>query len=73
MAEGDTRIGGLSGSRQEKHRTVRDLLPQYATVEALGKTLSEAYPEVAVHLENCAQCRTDLDELLALTIPAYAG
>ncbi|MDQ4077424.1 MAG: hypothetical protein M3220_14405 [Chloroflexota bacterium] len=60
-------------SAGEAHEAMRELLPDYATVEACGNDPAAQYPEMAAHLETCEACRDELEELLELLIPAYTG
>ncbi len=59
--------GGLS------HEAIREWLPEYATIAALGREPATEFPDVAAHLAQCADCREQLAELLELTAAAYAG
>ena len=61
------------GSAEHAHQAIRDMLPDYATAAALGNPPETTYPDVAVHLRHCDACRSMLDELLELTVAAYAG
>ena len=60
-------------ARERAHQAILDRLPEYATAAALGTPPEDRYPDVAAHLAGCAACRAELEELLALTVPAYAG
>ena len=72
MSDLDTEAGlPLAGGRS--HEAIRERLPEYATIAALGREPATAFPDVAAHLALCADCREHLDELLALTVSAYAG
>lgn len=62
-----------SDATEHAHRSRSEQLPAYATAIALGALPQPGYSDLAAHLEACAACRADLEELLALTIPAYAG
>jgi hypothetical protein len=55
------------------HGAIRQRLPEYATLAALGREPAPICPDVAAHLARCAACRGRLAELLALTAAAYAG
>ena len=55
------------------HADVRASLPEYATAQVLSQTPSARYAVVAAHLENCSACRAELETLLELVRPAYAG
>ena len=59
-------------TEQAIHR-MREHLPEYATMAALGKDPAVAYPEVAAHVAICPACRAELDELLELTVSTYKG
>src|SRR5690242_17127208 len=48
-----------------------ELLPEYATMLALGETPHERFAELEAHLAECVECQVDLDDLLELTIAAY--
>ena len=52
---------------------VRELLPEYATAEALGQAPEDLYPGVAAHLSRCLMCRAELNELRELILAAYTG
>lgn len=53
------------------HAQIRDLLPAYATALTLGQSAAAGFPQVAQHLEHCAECRSALEELLQLIEPLY--
>jgi len=55
------------------HAEVRASLPEYATALVLSQTPSARYSAVAAHIENCLTCRAELEMLLELVRPAYAG
>jgi hypothetical protein len=48
-----------------------ELLPEYATILALGETPQAEFAPLEAHLAECASCQVDLDDLLELTIAAY--
>jgi len=50
---------------------LHDLLPEYATLLALGATPQAEFAPLEAHLTECAECQVDLDDLLELTIAAY--
>jgi len=51
----------------------REELPAYAAAIALGSGAELSHPDVAAHLAACPDCAADLQELLELVRPAYAG
>jgi hypothetical protein len=55
------------------HALIRTLLPAYAAAVTLGQPLSEAYPQMARHLEGCPACQAELARLLQLIEPLYDG
>ncbi len=55
------------------HETIRALLPLYAAAAARGYDPARLYPDVVAHVAACARCRDELDDLLAMILPAYAG
>jgi hypothetical protein len=55
------------------HKEVRASLPEYAAALALMQDPYIRYPEMAAHLESCAGCRAELEELMELVGPAYSG
>lgn len=61
------------GIAEWDHKTTRERLPEYVTALTLGGPPGADDPDVAAHLELCAACRGELEELLALTRAAYAG
>lgn len=69
--DGATR-GGTTDT-ELTHAALRDLLADYATAVALGGAPQTAYPDLAGHLEGCAECRATLRDLLELTVDAYEG
>jgi hypothetical protein len=48
-------------------------LPAYAAAIAIGGDAVSRDPDLAAHLTNCPTCAADLQELLELVRPAYAG
>jgi hypothetical protein len=48
-----------------------DLLPEYATLLALGAAPPPHFDQLKAHLDVCADCQADLDDLLELTVAAY--
>ncbi|GAB4191004.1 MAG: hypothetical protein OHK0022_04330 [Roseiflexaceae bacterium] len=54
------------------HEQVRERLPEYAAVVALGGAAPQPQ-ELAAHLRGCASCQAELEELVTLTDAAYAG
>jgi len=48
-----------------------ELLPEYATILALGETPQAHFAQLEAHLAECTECQVDLDDLLELTIAAY--
>lgn len=50
------------------HHPFRLLLPEYATWQASGNDPRQRYPEVVRHLMDCADCREELEELVALLV-----
>jgi anti-sigma factor RsiW len=59
-----------SPAESSKH-LLHELLPEYATILALGETPQAQFAPLEEHLAKCAECQVDLDELLELTIAAY--
>jgi hypothetical protein len=62
-----------SSQLDRSHEEMRALLPSYATAMALGQAPEGYYSTVAAHLQTCAACRADLEELLELVVPTYRG
>jgi len=62
-----------SGSAEQPHDAIRELFPAHATAIALGGAPQPADPALLAHLGACAECRAELDELVALTVAAYDG
>jgi hypothetical protein len=62
-----------SSHTDRSHAEVHAALPSYAAAMALGQAPEMRFPDVAAHLHICQSCRADLDELLALVMPAYHG
>ena len=58
---------------ENEHATLRALLPEYATIMAVGGPAAEAFPQVGAHVATCAGCRAALAELVELTRAAYGG
>jgi len=56
---------------ESPNHPLHDLLPEYATLLALGQTPEAQYAPLEAHLAECAECQVDLDDLLELTIAAY--
>ncbi len=54
------------------HEQVRERLPEYAALLALGGAVSQPR-DLAAHVRGCASCREELEDLLALTDAAYVG
>lgn len=48
-----------------------DMLPEYATVLALGETPPPRFDQLKAHLDVCAECQADLADVLELTVAAY--
>lgn len=48
-----------------------DLLPEYATIIALGESPPARFGQLVAHLDQCVECQADLDDLVELTIAAY--
>lgn len=67
------RSDNLFGISEAHDHPMRELLPEYATSAALGRTPQHDYPQVARHLKICAACRAELAELQQLTTDMYAG
>jgi hypothetical protein len=53
--------------------TFRDQLPSYAAAISIGSDAEALAPGFAAHLAICPDCAADLQELLELAQPAYAG
>src|SRR5689334_13651750 len=51
----------------------REALPAYAAALAIGADAAARAPDVAAHLAACPDCSAELNELLELVGPAYAG
>jgi anti-sigma factor RsiW len=66
----DTYTLSSSPSESSKH-PLYELLPEYATMLALGETPQEQFAALEAHLAECVECQVDLDDLLELTIAAY--
>jgi anti-sigma factor RsiW len=49
------------------HEDVRHRLHAYAFATVIGESPEVRYPDVAAHLAECATCRNDLNELIAIT------
>ena len=62
-----------SSHTDRSHAEVHAALPSYATAMALGQAPEIQYPDVAAHLHSCPTCSAELDELVALVMPAYHG
>src|SRR5215213_1681891 len=60
---------GYSGE-SSKH-SFCDLLPEYATIIVLGESPPERFKQLEEHLDQCAECQADFDDLLELAIAAY--
>lgn len=58
---------------EQEHKAVRDMLPEYATTEALGRTPAPLPPDIAQHLADCADCRALCDRILELTAATFDG
>jgi hypothetical protein len=57
----------------EPAHPIRALLPEYAAAVALGSRPAGQYADVAAHIEECAACQVELDDLLEVIEPLYAG
>src|SRR6266487_7182747 len=66
----DTYIYSNAPSESSNH-PLYELLPEYATILALGETPQAQFAQLEAHLAECAECQVDLDDLLELTIAAY--
>jgi hypothetical protein len=55
------------------YHPLSDLLPGYAAALALGYPPAELYDDLVAHLRTCAACQADLDDLLEIVEPVYAG
>ncbi|HMQ29912.1 MAG TPA: hypothetical protein PKD53_04250 [Chloroflexaceae bacterium] len=62
-----------SQSTPLSHQDVADLLGAYVAATLEGRAPATLYPQVAAHLERCADCQAELNELLALTAATYDG
>src|SRR5262245_32417309 len=58
---------------QLSHQEVRDRLHAYAYAILMEDAPEARYPDVAVHLARCIECRADLEELLDMTRAAAMG
>ena len=67
----DSRQHSTQPSRS--HEETRESFPSYAMAMALGQAPEVRFPDVAAHLQDCPDCRAELDTLLELVIPAYRG
>ena len=56
---------------ESSNHPLYELLPEYATILALGETPQAQFAQLEAHLAECAECQVDLDDLLELTIAAY--
>ncbi|HEU4321689.1 MAG TPA: hypothetical protein VFS21_00935 [Roseiflexaceae bacterium] len=54
------------------HEQVRERLPEYAAMVALGGAAPQPQ-DLAAHVRGCTSCREELEDLLALTGAAYEG
>ncbi len=52
---------------------IRERLPAYVTLLVLGNQAQGGDPVVTTHIQGCASCRAELDELVLLTATAYSG
>jgi hypothetical protein len=66
----DTYTYGNAPGESPNH-PLYELLPEYATMLALGETPQAEFALLEAHLAECAECQVDLDDLLELTIAAY--
>ncbi|MEO7909113.1 MAG: hypothetical protein ABIV47_05630 [Roseiflexaceae bacterium] len=48
-------------------------LPAYATALAIGADAAAGAPDIVAHLATCRNCAVELQELLELVRPVYAG
>jgi hypothetical protein len=48
-------------------------LAAYATALALGHAPADHYADIAAHVEGCLACQVDLDDLLEVIEPVFAG
>ncbi len=55
------------------HEVANELLHLYAHEIIYGGSPELRYPDVATHLATCAICQADLDNVLQLVRPVYAG
>jgi len=62
-----------SNQSSRSHEEARESLPSYAVAMALGLAPEIRFPDVAAHLNDCPDCRAELDTLLELVLPAYRG
>jgi hypothetical protein len=60
-------------SNKLSHEEASELLHIYAHAAIQGGTPELQYPDVAAHLATCTVCQADLDNLLNLVQPVYAG
>lgn len=65
------RMLGLTGADAGCERSM-ELFDQVVEAELAGRAPAEAFPEVAVHLEGCPDCREDYEGLRAL-VESIAG
>jgi len=62
-----------SSAHSSHSEEIRAALPGYAAAIALGQAPQTRYPHVAACLKSCSTCRAELEALLDLVMPAYAG
>jgi hypothetical protein len=67
----DSRQHSTQPSRS--HEEARELFPSYAVAMALGQATENRFQDVAAHVQNCPDCRAELDALLEVAVPAYRG
>lgn len=58
---------------ERSHEQAREVFPEYAAAIVFGQAAEQMYPSVAAHVRECPSCRAELEELLALMLPAYQG
>lgn len=56
---------------ESRHALLATQLDEYAARIVLDETTSRQYPEIVAHLSECAECRAELAEQLALLELAY--
>ena len=62
-----------SSHTDRSHAEVHAALPSYAAAMALGQAPEIQYPDLATHLRTCPTCSAELNDLVALVMPAYHG